>query len=95
MYLHIGQSVLVPISSVIGIFDMDNSTSSHITRAYLSRAEKEGRLVNVWDDLPKSFIICQEGEKVTVYLSQLGTQTLLKRSENFSFEKDEFFNTEE
>ena len=87
MYLHIGQNVVVPTSSIIGIFDMDNSTSSHLTRAFLNRAEKEGRLINVWDDLPKSFVVCRSEGETIVYLSQLGTQTLLRRSESFSFEK--------
>lgn len=43
MYLHLGQSVVVPFRDVIGLFDMDNTTSSHITRSFLNRAEKEGR----------------------------------------------------
>ena len=42
MYLHLGQSVVVPFRDVIGIFDLDNTTSSHRTRAFLSRAEREG-----------------------------------------------------
>ena len=45
MYLHLGQSVVVPYRDVIGLFDLDNTTSSHITRAALERAEREGRVV--------------------------------------------------
>lgn len=86
MYLHLGQDVVVPQSSVIGIFDTDNTTQSYITRDYLSRAEKSGRIVNVSDDIPKSFVICEENGEVTVYLSQLNSSTLLKRSESDSFE---------
>lgn len=86
MYLHLGQNVLVPMDTVIGVFDIDNTTQSHVTRAFLSRAEKEGRIVNICDDIPKSFAICEEKGKTTVYLSQLSSATLLKRSETFSFE---------
>ena len=42
MYLHLGQSVVVPFRDVIGVFDMDNTTSSHLTRKFLERAEREG-----------------------------------------------------
>ena len=58
MYLHLGQSVVVPFRDVVGVFDLDNASSSHLTRAFLERAEKEGRVVNVSDDLPRSFVLC-------------------------------------
>lgn len=86
MYLHIGQNVVVPSDSVIGVFDIDNTTSSHITRKFLQKVEKEGNLIPVFDDIPKSFVLCREGEKTVVYFSQLSSQTLLKRSEQDTFE---------
>ena len=52
MYLHLGQSVVVPYRDVVALFDMDNTTSSHLTRAFLERAEREGRVINVSEDLP-------------------------------------------
>ena len=87
MYLHIGQTVVVPFGDVVGLFDLDNTSSSHLTRSFLERAEKEGRLVNVSDDLPRSFVLCagQAGPPV-VYLCQLSAATLLRRAENNSFE---------
>jgi len=60
MYLHLGQSVVVPEEEVIGIFDLDNTTGSHITRKFLSDAQREGRVIAVTEDLPKSFIVCSE-----------------------------------
>lgn len=87
MYLHLGQSVMVPYRSVVALFDLDNSTWSHRTRAFLERAEREGRVILVGEDLPKSFVLCQEGEgPPVVYLSQLNTATLLNRVERNSFE---------
>jgi len=88
MYLHLGQNTVVPEDTVIGIFDLDNSSWSHITRNYLSEAEKNNQLISVSDDIPKSFILCGGktlNTKSTIYLSQLSSQTLLKRSENESF----------
>ena len=86
MYLHLGQSVVVPFRDVIGIFDLDNTTSSHRTRAFLSRAEREGELVDVSMDVPKSFVLCRSELGTMVYLSQLYPATLLRRAESNQFE---------
>lgn len=82
MYLHLGQSVVIPFREVIGIFDMDNSTSSHLTRTFLRRAEQAGRVVTINEELPKSFTLCENSRgEMTVYISQLSAATLLKRTE--------------
>ena len=86
MYLHLGQSVVVPYRDVIGIFDLDNTTSSHRTRAFLEQAEREGELVDVSMDVPKSFVLCRSELGTMVYLSQLSPATLLRRAENNQFE---------
>ena len=86
MYLHLGQSVVVPHRDVIGIFDLDNATSSHLTRAFLERAEREGELVDLSMDLPKSFVVCQSDLGPLVYLSQLSAATLRGRVESGTFE---------
>jgi len=81
MYIHLGQSVVVPEIDVIGIFDLDNTTGSHITRKFLNDAEKDGRVVSVSDELPRSFVVSGTGKEIKIHLSQLSPQTLLKRSE--------------
>ena len=82
MYLHLGNDVVVRKSEVLAVFDLDNSSQSHITRNYLSAAEKRGEIVNAaGDELPKSFVVCARGGRQRVYLSQLNASTLLKRSE--------------
>ena len=86
MYLHLGKSTVVRHEDIIGIFDLDNSSQSHLTRDYLARAEKAHQVMSVSDELPKSFVICDDGEQ-RVYLSQLGSATLLKRSEGFFIEE--------
>ena len=83
MFLHIGGEVDLRRSEILTICDLDNSTASHITRAFLRTAEEEGRVFNAAEDLPKSFIVCADG---SVYLSQLNTATLLKRAENETYE---------
>lgn len=80
MYLHLGQDVIVNERTIVGLFDMDNSTVSRHTRAFLARAQREGRVVNVSLELPKSFIVCEENGRETVYISQISTATLLRRA---------------
>ena len=39
MYLHLGQNTVVPVQTILGIFDLDNTTSSYLTRQFLKEAE--------------------------------------------------------
>ena len=78
MYLSIGNDFAVREKSIIGIFDMDNTSTSKRTRAFLARAEKEGRVIPC-DDLPKSYILAVEYGMDKGYLSALSSSTLEKR----------------
>lgn len=82
MYLHLGQGTVIKTSDLIGLFDLDNSTVSKKTRDFLTLAEKRGQVVNVTDDLPKTFAVAapKNSKKQTVYISQISTVTLEKRS---------------
>ena len=40
MYLHLGQDVVVPTHSILGIYDMDTATWSKHTRALIASMEK-------------------------------------------------------
>ncbi|MCH5298515.1 MAG: DUF370 domain-containing protein [Ruminococcus sp.] len=80
MYLHLGEKTVIKTSSIVGIFDLDNTTVSKNTRAFLTDAEKKGRVINVSYELPKSFIVCEEDGDTTVYISQLSSQTLFRRN---------------
>jgi len=78
MYLNIGNDLAVRDRSIIGIFDMDNTSTSKRTREFLARAEKEGQVVPC-DDLPKSFILTAEYGLNRIFLTSLGSATLEKR----------------
>lgn len=82
MYLHLGQNTVITFDEIIGIFDLDNTTVAKKTRDYLSTAQREGRVIEVSNELPKSFIVCNDKNgKILIYLSQISTTTLLKRTE--------------
>ena len=78
MYLSIGNDMAVRESSIIGIFDMDNTSTSKRTRKFLEMAEKEGQVVPC-DDLPKSFVLTAEYGFTRVHLTSLSSSTLEKR----------------
>ena len=46
MYLHLGKGTVIAQSEIIGIFDLDITSQSHLTRKYLSAAEKAGQVIN-------------------------------------------------
>lgn len=78
MYLSIGNDMAVRDRSIIGIFDMDNTSTSKRTRDFLSKAEKEGQVIPC-DDLPKSFVLTSEYGMSRVHLTSLSSSTLEKR----------------
>ena len=78
MYLSIGNDMAVRDQSIIGIFDLDNTSTSRRTREFLERAEQEGQVIHC-DDLPKSFVLTQEYGFHRVRLTTLSSATLEKR----------------
>ncbi len=79
MYIPIGSDLSVRDRSIIGIFDLDNTTCSKHTRGFLARAEKNGEVVPATEDLPKSFLLTSEFGLDRVYLCQFNAATLEKR----------------
>ena len=80
MYLSIGGEMAVRERSIVGIFDLDNTTCSARTRAFLRRSERDGETVSAGDELPKSFILTAEFGMSRVYFSQFGPSTLERRA---------------
>ena len=78
MYLSIGNDMAVRYSSILGIFDLDNTSTYRRTRDFLENAEKEGQVVPC-DDLPKSFVLTSEYGFTRVHLTALSPATLEKR----------------
>ena len=77
MYLNISEKNAVSTKNIIGIFDMDLTTISKKTRDFLNSEQKKGRILENLNELPRSFILAEEG----VYLSPINTVTLKRRLE--------------
>ena len=87
MYIPIGNDMSVRDSAIIGIFDLDKCSYSKRTRDYLAAADKEGVVLDISGDIPKSFVVCDHPyHPQIVYLSQLNPATLQKRAESSKLE---------
>ncbi len=80
MYLHLGQDTVVRTRDVIAIFDLENASISKSTKSYLSQAQKKGYVINVTLEMPKTFVVCSVDGKTVVYISQISSATLKKRT---------------
>ena len=77
MYLHLGQGEIIPKRRIIGIFDLDKCSYEKRTRDYLAAAEKNGVVLDISGDLPRSFVVCDHHyHRQVVYLSTLSSSTL-------------------
>lgn len=80
MYVHLGMETVVNEKDIIGIFDLDSTTVSKHTRKFLNIAEKNKKVINVSFELPKSFVVCSKNKESKIFISQLASTTLQKRS---------------
>ena len=81
IFLHVGHSNSVKTRDIVGIFDMDTSTVSRVTKNFLSASQKRGEVENTTTEIPKSFILtCKRKErKPKTVISQFNTTTLSLR----------------
>ena len=78
MYLSIGNDRAVRDSSIIGIFDLDNTSTSPRTREFLNHAEQEGQVIPCYG-LTKAFVLTDEYGFHQLHLTELNSATLEKR----------------
>ena len=75
-FINIGGTQILAKQDILGIFDLDNVTVSAQTRNYLNALEREGRLITVSTELPKSLVVTSKG----TYISPISVRTLIKRA---------------
>ncbi|MBR5521314.1 MAG: DUF370 domain-containing protein [Oscillospiraceae bacterium] len=63
---------------IVGIFDLDNTTTNKFTNDFLNSLQKENKITYLVSDIPKSFILMDDG---SVYIVELSSQILKKRFE--------------
>lgn len=80
MYLHIGNGIVIDDRKIIGIFDIDYCSVDRRTRSFLANAQKEGRIVDVSQEIPKSFIVVSGDDGERVYITNVSPATLTRRA---------------
>jgi len=79
MYLHLGSDVVVSQRDIVAILDLETTSISRITREFLDRAQKSGMVIDVSDELPKSYVVVGSGGNYKLYVSPMAPATLTKR----------------
>ena len=87
MYLHIGNGKSVRKRDVIGIFDLDTATVSGITKKFINKMQKDGRLEYYDIDLPRAFVLANDGKESFVRLSRISSMGLKQRIEGTGFDE--------
>ena len=82
MFLHIGKNESIYNRDIIGIFDMEGATLSDITKEFLKKRQESFALINISNDLPKSFTLTYDGMETKAYLSGSSSESLMKRVKN-------------
>lgn len=77
MYLNVGEDFYVRTEDIIGIFDLDTANTQPDTKDMLKEAENNAMLIYAGYELPKSFVLLEDG---TVYLSQFSAKVLKIKS---------------
>ena len=76
MYVHVGGEYSISDRFIIGIFDLDSITPQQKdTVHFLSKAEKDGRIEYISEDIPRSVILTLD----RVYISPISVATIRKR----------------
>ena len=70
---------LLRSEDIIGIFDIENTSISKITKEFLKESEKRKKVITTSFDLPRSYVLDKENR---VYVSPISPATLLKRIES-------------
>ncbi len=84
MYLHVGNNKNIRIRSIIGIFDMDNSTVSMVTRKFLGERQRSEQVEAASGEIPKSFILYLSENEYKICFSPLSVAALYGRVEENS-----------
>ncbi len=72
---------MVKTESIVAILDLETTSVSKKTKEFLRANEKNGVIKNISEDIPKSYVICEDNGTAKIYITQMSSATLLKRIE--------------
>ena len=77
MYINIGGDFVVRDKDIVSIMDIENTSTSKITKEFFRKKGKE--IIYISSELPRSFIITDDKKSMKIYISPVSSQTLYKR----------------
>ncbi len=80
MFIHIGKDQIIDPKEIVGVFDLETATVSKDTRRFLKAAQDGMKTVSLCDDLPKTFILCDNELTESVYITQLSPSVTVART---------------
>ncbi len=80
-YLQLEKGESVDKSEIIGIFDIDTASVSPATKDIFKRKEEERGVISLSNDLPKSFLLCDNEYTDRIYITGLSVESIRKRIE--------------
>lgn len=91
MWIYLGGDFTINDKNILGVFDIENTSISQLTKDFLKHSEKEKNICYVSVNMPKSFVVCKcnrkkhnrnKDENNIVYVCTVSPQTLKKRARN-------------
>lgn len=79
MYLHIGKDFVINNKNIIGIFNIDYIKNTKEYKSLYENLEKQGDIKIISDNQNKTFILVEENKKIKGYVTNIGTNTIMKR----------------
>ncbi len=80
IYLFLGEDTVILKNNIIGIFDIEKTSVSQITKDYLNFSDNSREIINVSFEMPKSFVVTYEKNIERIYITNISVATLKKRS---------------
>ncbi len=75
MFLHIGAEIVIPMTDIISIVNLDNSLSK-ITKEFIHGKQKQERVIYISESNQKSLVVTKD----CLYITPISTNTLKKRA---------------
>mgnify|MGYP003318848501 CR=1 FL=1 len=77
--MHLGCDTVVNTKDIISILDLESTSISKYSKEFLKIVEEEGFVRNVSEEIPKSFVVCEEEGQSVIYITNISTKALAGR----------------
>lgn len=79
MYLHIGKDFVINNKSIIGIFNIDYIKNTREYKSLYENLNNQGNIKKISENQNKTFILVEENKNIKGYVTNIGTNTIMKR----------------